>query len=56
MEGGELFNYLAGITTLFVIVVVMNNYQGVANVITSMGNLYGAAVGSKPVKLPYPKA
>ena len=50
---GSLFEYAAGITTLFVIVVVMNNYKGVADIITSIGNLYGAAVGSKPNPLPF---
>lgn len=52
MGGGELFTYAAGITTLFVIVVVMNNALGVAQMLTALGNLYGAAVGSKPLPLP----
>lgn len=56
MDGGEVFGWAMGITTLFVIVVVMNNYKGVANVITAMGNLYGSAVGSPPNRLPYPNA
>ena len=56
MEGGELFTWAAGITTLFVIVVVMQNFRGVANVITSLGNLYGSAVGSPPNKMPFPNA
>ena len=53
MDGGELWGFLGGITTLFVIVVVMNNYKGVANTITALGNLYGSAVGSKPNPMPY---
>jgi hypothetical protein len=50
--GNELFTYAAGITTLFVIVLVMQNALGVSQILTALGNLYGSAVGSPQLPLP----
>ena len=47
--GGGLFAFLGGITTLFVIVVVLNNSKGVAGILNSLGGLYGhATAAAKP--------
>ena len=43
MDGSSVFNFLGGITTLFVIVAVLNNSKGVGGILNSLGNLYGHA-------------
>jgi len=49
MDGSGFFKYLGGITTLFVIVVVLNNSKGVAGILNSLGGLYGHATqAAKP--------
>jgi hypothetical protein len=43
MDGSGIFNFLGGITTLFVIVVVLNNSKGIGQILTALGKLYGTA-------------
>ena len=46
MDGGGFFKWAGGITTLFVIVVVLNNSKGVAGILNSLGGLYGHATSA----------
>jgi hypothetical protein len=43
MDGGGIFKFLGGITTLFVIVAVLNNSKGVGSILNNLGGLYGHA-------------
>jgi hypothetical protein len=43
VEGGGLFKFLGGITTLFVVAVVVSNGKGVGQILNGLGNLYGNA-------------
>jgi hypothetical protein len=51
MDSGA-FGWLAGITTLFIVAIVVSNTKGVANIITGLGNLYGSVIpGFKPTAI-----
>ncbi len=43
VDGGGLFKFLGGITTLFVIAVVVSNGKGVGQILNGLGGLYGNA-------------
>jgi hypothetical protein len=51
MDGGGVFKFLGGITTLFVVAVVVSNGAGVGSILSGLGNLYGnAAKAAHPTK------
>jgi len=53
MGGGQLWNWLGGITTLFLVGIVLVNYKGVAAILGGLAILYGtAASASAPPKGP----
>ena len=46
MAGGQLWTFMGGITALFLTLIVLQNYKGVAGILTGFGNLYGAAANA----------
>ena len=45
-QGGQLWTFAGGITALFLTLIVLQNYKGVAGILTGFGSLYGAAAKS----------
>jgi hypothetical protein len=43
MQGGQLWTFLGGITMLFLVLIVLQNYKGVAGILGGLGSLYGTA-------------
>lgn len=45
-SGGQLWTFMGGITALFLTLIVLQNYKGVAGILTGFGSLYGAAANA----------
>ena len=43
MQSGQLWTFMGGITTLFLVLIVLQNYKGVAGILSGFGSLDGAA-------------
>jgi hypothetical protein len=46
MQQGSVWNWLGGITTIVLVGVVLSNGKNVAQILNSLGGLYGAAAGA----------
>jgi len=46
MQGSSVFNWLAGITTIVLVGIVVSNGSGVAQILNGLGDLYKAAASA----------